>query len=87
MSLRKIVAKNIHAIRTARGMRQIDIANETKLQRTYINQLEKGDVNITVDTLERIGVALNVNPSIFLVEDAFRSIKTKRRIHKLKSDM
>ncbi len=79
MSLRKIVAKNIHAIRTARGLRQIDVANETKLQRTYINQLEKGDVNITIDTLERIGVALNINPSILLVEDAFRAVKTKTK--------
>lgn len=81
MSLREIVARNIHAIRTARGMRQIDIANATKLQRTYIIQLEKGDVNVTIDTLERIAVSLDVNPSILLIEDAFRSFKGQRKKH------
>ena len=73
------MAKNIHAIRTARGLRQIDIANATKLQRTYLIQLEKGDVNITIDTLERIAVALGVDSSILLVEDAFRPIKPKKK--------
>ncbi len=72
MALRENVAGNVRAIRLARGMRQKDVAELTDLPRSYITQLEKGDVNITVETIERIAVALEVNPLILLIEGAWR---------------
>jgi DNA-binding Xre family transcriptional regulator len=77
MMLREIVAKNVRAIRLTRGLRQLDIADLTGLPRTYIIQLEKGEVNITVDTLERISAGLRVNPSVLLIEDAFKQPKKR----------
>ena len=74
MTLQKIVAKNVRAIRIARDLRQSDIADLTDLPRTYISHLEKGEVNVTVETIERIATALKVSPLVLLVEDAFRAV-------------
>jgi transcriptional regulator with XRE-family HTH domain len=52
-------------------MRQSDIAELTDLPRTYISHLEKGEVNVTVETIERIALALKVNPLVLLIEEAF----------------
>ena len=72
MSLQEIVAQNVRSMRIQRKLRQIDVAELTDLPRTYISHLEKGEVNITVETIERIAVALNVNPLVLLVENAFK---------------
>jgi transcriptional regulator with XRE-family HTH domain len=79
MTLREILAKNVRAIRVARDLRQVDIADLTGLPRTYISELEKGSVNITVDTLDRVGAALKINPSILFIEDAFRLLKPSKK--------
>jgi transcriptional regulator with XRE-family HTH domain len=73
VSLQKTVAKNVRALRIGRGMRQSDIAELTDLPRTYISHLEKGEVNVTVETIERIALALKVNPLVLLIEEAFRN--------------
>ena len=75
MTLQKIVAGNVRAIRTERGLRQSDVAELTNLPRTYISHLEKGEVNMTVETIERIALALKVNPLVLLVENAFRDFR------------
>ena len=72
MSLQKNIAANIRALRITQGLRQVDIAEMTDLPRTYISHLEKGEINITVEAIERLATALKVNPLILMVEDAFR---------------
>ncbi len=75
MTLQKIIARNVRAIRLVRHLRQSDVAELTDLPRTYISHIEKGEVNITIETLERLAAAFKVNPLILLVEDSMRGWK------------
>ncbi len=75
MTLQKIIARNVRAIRLVRHLRQSDVAELNDLPRTYISHIEKGEVNITIETLERLAAAFKVNPLILLVEDSMRGWK------------
>ena len=61
--LRKTVAANIRRLRTARGWSQEALADRCGLHRTYVGAIERGERNITLETLERIAVALAIAPT------------------------
>lgn len=60
MSIRDVLSKNIRAIRTDRGMTQEQLASKSGLTHTYVNRLEAGAVNVSVDNLDKIATALHV---------------------------
>ena len=50
---------NLKALRTARGLTQVQLAKKMKMNQTYIAQLESGtENNPTLDTLKRLAKAL-----------------------------
>ena len=52
---------NLKALRTARGLTQVELAKKMKRQQAYIAQLESGtENNPTLDTLRRLAKALKV---------------------------
>jgi len=55
------VAFAIRHFRKIRGMSQEDLADKAELDRTYISGVERGVRNITLESLEQIIIALNVN--------------------------
>jgi len=60
MSLRTF-AMNLKALRTARGLTQVELAKKMKMKQAYIAQLETGvEDNPTLDTLRRLAKALKV---------------------------
>lgn len=54
------VGKRIYAIRTSKHMKRDTLAELSGLHPTYIGQLERGEKNATLTTLESISIALNV---------------------------
>ena len=54
------VGKRIYAIRTSKHMSRKDLAKRSGLHLTYIGQLERGERNATIATLESVSNALNV---------------------------
>lgn len=61
-----IVAHNIKQERNKLGISQEELAERSGLHRTYIGGVERGERNITLESLEKIALALNV-PCVFLV--------------------
>lgn len=59
MDVRFIVAWNIRRIRVLRGIAQDDLALSAGVERAYVGHLERGSKNPTVETLQKIAVALN----------------------------
>ncbi|MES2206765.1 MAG: helix-turn-helix transcriptional regulator [Pseudomonadota bacterium] len=57
---RKIVAQNVRAIRLQKNVSQEELADLSKLHRTYIGTVERAESSITVDSLDKISAALNV---------------------------
>lgn len=52
--------KNIRTLRMEAGLSQEELANKTKVHRTYIGMIERGEKNITIRNAEKIALAFNV---------------------------
>ncbi len=59
-SARQLLAKNLRALRRMSGCSQEELADQAGLHRTYLSQVERGIVNVTIDNLQRLADVLNV---------------------------
>ena len=64
-----LVGKNIRKYRKKIGLSQEELAEKSGLHRTYIGGVERGERNITLDSLQNIADALEVAPVILITED------------------
>ena len=60
MDLRKRLARNLVALRHARGWSQEDLADVAELHRTYVSGIERQVRNPTLDILERLAKAFKI---------------------------
>ena len=58
---RKILGENIRTHRKHMAWSQEKLAEKSDLHHNYIGDIERGEENVSVDTLMRIAAALNVN--------------------------
>ncbi|WP_404289663.1 helix-turn-helix domain-containing protein [Microvirga sp. RSM25] len=68
--VRVLVGENVRRYRTAAGMSQAELAERMGVDRAYISGLESGARNPTVLTLWHTAVALGVDVSCLLVNEA-----------------
>jgi transcriptional regulator with XRE-family HTH domain len=61
MTARLTFAANLRKIRTAKGLSQEKLADLCDLHRTYVSSVERGERNISVDNMERLAKALEVD--------------------------
>lgn len=59
-STRHIVAINVRRICRERGLSQERLADLAEIHRTYIGAIERSERNITLDSLDKIATALDV---------------------------
>nr|WP_154889778.1 helix-turn-helix transcriptional regulator [Paenibacillus xylanexedens] len=65
--LRNSVGERIRAIRKVKGLTQQKLAELSGLDDAYIGSVERGERNISIDTLEKIVLALGVpSANLFL---------------------
>lgn len=57
----KIVGQRIRNHRLAQGLSQEKLAEQAGCHPTYIGQLERGEKNPTIESIEKIAAALNVS--------------------------
>lgn len=67
--LSSIAGLNIRKYRKLLGISQEELANKSGLHRTYIGGVERGERNITLDSLQVIAQSLNVAPVLLVTED------------------
>jgi transcriptional regulator with XRE-family HTH domain len=60
MTGRTLIAWNLRRLRTERGLSQARLAEASGVNRGHLRELERENVNITVDLLDRIAGALGV---------------------------
>ena len=60
MNIRRLVGQNVKTHRESAGLSQEALAFECGLHRTYISGVERGVRNPTVEVLEKIALALNL---------------------------
>lgn len=59
----KLVGMKLRLLRKAKGMSQLELATKAGLQDTYVGGVERGTRNISLETLEKIVIALEVEPA------------------------
>lgn len=60
--LREVLAQNIRRIRLEQGISQEELAFRCELDRTYISAVERCIWNISLGNIEKIAMALKVEP-------------------------
>jgi transcriptional regulator with XRE-family HTH domain len=68
MNLRDRVALNIQDLRRARGLSQEELAMRSNVSRGYMGKVENAKFAASLDLLERIAEALNVDPEKLFVK-------------------
>lgn len=68
MNLQKQIGENIRSLRNAIGISQEKLAELSDLDRTYVQSIEKGNRNISVEVLLKLSRGLNVKVTDILKE-------------------
>ncbi|MFT0736814.1 helix-turn-helix domain-containing protein [Ralstonia wenshanensis] len=61
-----VFAENVRHRRLALGLSQEQLAEKAGVHRTYIGMLERAEKNVTIYNIERIAIALQVEPGVLL---------------------
>lgn len=61
-NLRVRIGKAVRRLRSAAGYSQEGFADACKFHRTYIGAIERGEKNLTTDSIERIAKTLKISP-------------------------
>lgn len=65
-SLASAFAYNLLRLRRAAGKTQEELGEDSQMHRNVIGRLERGELNPTLETVERLAAALNVHPGELL---------------------
>jgi transcriptional regulator with XRE-family HTH domain len=68
MSLRAVVARNLRVVRKQKGFTQEELADLAGINRNYVGQIEREEKSPTIDLLERLVVALDVEPEVLFLK-------------------
>lgn len=63
MDIKKQFGNKIRELRTNQKISQETLANQSKLHRTYIGNVERGEKNISLENIEKIAVAFDIKIS------------------------
>jgi len=58
--------KKVRAMRKKRGLSQDNLANLSKIDRSYIGRIDRGEINISLEKLYILAEALECNPAELL---------------------
>jgi len=72
MTLRKIVGENIRGYRHKAELTQTRLAAKASVDMFYLGELERGKVNVSIDTLEKIAKALKAPVYSFFLEQGYK---------------
>jgi len=64
--LQRAFGRNLRDLRQERGLSQEGLADELELHRTFIGGVERGERNLTLQTVERLCERLGADPLVLL---------------------
>ncbi len=77
MELREVIGQNVQGFRTLQGYSREEFCQKARVHLNYLGAIERGEKNITVDTLNRLAIILGIEPFALLIPRAYRWSKRK----------
>jgi transcriptional regulator with XRE-family HTH domain len=68
--LQHVLAANVRHWRKVRGLTQESLAQKSEIAPRHLQKLEAGELNVTLHTLYRVALALNVNVGDLFISPA-----------------
>lgn len=68
MTLRRILAQNLRRVRQERSLTQEELADLAGINRNYVGMIEREENAATVDVLESLAKALNIEAADLLAK-------------------
>lgn len=68
MDIRVVFARNLKHYRQARGLTQAALAASMDVDRAHVSAMERGQQNVTLQTLQRVAAHLDVAPGKLIEE-------------------
>ena len=65
-TLREVLGANLRRFRAQRGLSQEALADKAGVHRTFVGAVERSEINISLDNIEKLAVAVGVTPSKLL---------------------
>ncbi len=65
-TLRDVLAFNVRRLRVQGGLSQEHLGFAADVDRTFVSQIERSRINVSIDNVEKLATALNVDPSLLL---------------------
>jgi len=63
---RKQLGERIRKLRDQKGWSQEEFAARCEVNRSYMGRIERGELNLTLESLEKVGKGLNTSVSTLL---------------------
>lgn len=60
MDIKKRFGSKVKKLRLEAGLSQEQLAYKAEIDRTYINDIEKGERNVSIEIAEKLAIALNI---------------------------
>jgi ribosome-binding protein aMBF1 (putative translation factor) len=60
--LQQLFGSNVRLVRTAKGLSQEDLADRASVDRTYVSSIERRLRNVSIQNVQRLALALDVDP-------------------------
>ena len=70
MDVKILVGKNVRAFRELMKIGQQEFASIAGINRSWLAAIERGEVNVTVESLQRIATVIGVPVNVLLIEGA-----------------
>ena len=78
MKTKELVGRNLKYLRYKSGLSQEEFYTSHNLSFKYLAMVERGEINVTVDFLDRLAKKLKVDTFELLVNDNKRIVNKKR---------
>ncbi len=87
--LRLVIGQRVRVLRNSLGLTQEELGEKADLSYKFIGELERGKVNVSLESLEKISKALGINISDLFPRGKFTAhaviVKEKNRVDRLSS--
>lgn len=68
MKLRAVLSENLKRLRAERQLSQEALAHAANIERSYVSKLERKGSSATLDTLEKLAAALELDPLALITD-------------------